>query len=122
MELNPVLLLKVASFISWVELPFWWLMLKVMKKNKPINKPINTRTEIRTEIRIRKTIDIMKKITAVSIMILSGIIVLEFLVINPEKISFIKSACLIGILIPLCLFLNIFEKIVEEMIKQRRKD
>ena len=116
MEVDPVLLLKVASLLSWVELPFWWIMLKVMKKNKPKNKSINTKTDVR----IRKTINIMKKITAVSIVIISGIIVLEFFVINPEKISFIKSVCLTGVLIPLYLFLNIFEKIVEEMIKKRR--
>ena len=116
MELDSILLLKVGSILSWVELPFWWLMLMILKKNKSKNKPITPKTEVK----IRKTVDIMKKITAVSIVILSGIIVLEFLVINPEKISFIKSVCLTGVLIPLYLFLNIFEKIVEEMIKKRR--
>ena len=85
-----------------------------MKKNKSKNKAINPKTEVK----IRKTVDIIKKITAVSIGLLSGLIVLGFLVIDPEKISFIKSACLTGVLVPLYIFLNIFEKIVEEMNKK----
>ena len=108
MELDPILLLKIAIFVSWIELPFWGIILMSMKKNKSKNKAINPKG-----IRIRKTVVIMKKITAVSIIILSGIIVVEYF-LNPE-INLIKSICLTGILIPLHIFLNIFGKIVIEM-------
>lgn len=111
MELDPILLLKVASFICWIELPFWGIILMTLKKNKS-NKPITPKTEVR----IRKTVVIMKKITTVSIVILSGIIVVEYF-LNPD-INLIKSICLTGFLIPLHIFLNIFEKIVEEMNKK----
>ena len=112
--IDPILLLKVASVICWIELPFWWFMLMTLKKNKSKNKPINPKG-----VKIQKAVVIMKKITTVSIGLLSGLIVLEFLVINPEKISFIKSGCLTGVLIPLYIFLKIFEKIIGVMNNKR---
>ena len=109
-----ILLLKALSFFCWLQLPFWWIMLILIRRDKIAR----SKPKIGKVKNVQKAVVTIKKVMAVSIVILSGIVLIEFLLINPEKISFVKSGCLTGVLIPLYIFLNLFGKITEKMIKK----
>ena len=91
------LLVKALSFFCWLQLPFWWIMLILIRRDKIAR----SKPKIGKVKNVQKAVVTIKKVMAVSIVILSGIVLIEFLLITPEKISVIKSGCLTGVLIPL---------------------